>query len=73
MAIYISVVFSSFIFSILELFTSLRKEKWFKMIQFLFLVILFVLYAFNRGNTDYENYVKIFNGEMEVHKELFVI
>ena len=72
MAIYISVVFSSFIFSLLELFTSLRKEKWFKMIQFLFLVILFVLYAFNRGNTDYENYVKIFNGEMEVHDKGYI-
>lgn len=72
MVIYISVVFSSFIFSLLELFTSLRKEKFFKIIQFLFILILFILYAFNRGNTDYENYVKIFNGEMEVHDKGYI-
>ena len=66
MATYISLVFSSFIFSLLELFTTLRKEKWFKIIQFSFIVVLFILYAFNRNNIDYENYQKMFIGEMDV-------
>ena len=66
MAVYISFVLSSFIFSLFELFTDVRKERWFKLLQYLFIISLFVSYAFNRGNTDYENYIKIFNGEMEV-------
>lgn len=60
--IYLTYLSCSLFFGILEFFTSLRKKKYFKYIQLIFILSLFIFYAFNRDNGDRKNYIEIFNG-----------
>ena len=61
MFLYLIINASLLIFSLIE---TLRKKS-LKKIYLINLSILFFLFAFNRGNNDYENYVKIFNLGLE--------
>lgn len=63
MAIYLSLVFSSFLFSIIELFKNNKRNLCLKIVKKIYIFILFILFIFNRCNNDYENYLKIFTGE----------
>lgn len=69
MSIYLYLVFSTFIFTILENFTNVTKKVYFKCIQYFYVFVLFILFAFNRDNADYRNYQSIFNGTYGVVKE----
>lgn len=61
MFLYLIINASLLIFSLIE--TLMKKSL--KKIYLINLSILFFLFAFNRGNNDYENYVKIFNLGLE--------
>ena len=63
MSIYLSLVCSSFLFSLLELFTELKEKKIFKIFQNIFVLIIFSLFVLNRENNDYKGYLAFFNGE----------
>ncbi len=66
MFLYIILVFSSFFFSALELFTKEVNKDYFKIIQKIYIFIIFILFTFNRDNSDYRTYVAIFEGKSYV-------
>lgn len=69
MALYLSLILSSFFLSFLELFVKKNKKKYFKIIQKLYIFAVFLLFTFNRKNSDYNNYLKVFNGEKNIVSE----
>lgn len=62
MSVYLSLIFSSFVFSVIELFKANRKNLYLKVIKKIYIFILFILFIFNRNNNDYQIYLKIFDG-----------
>lgn len=67
MQLYLFLIFSLFIFSCLELFT--QKNEYIRTIQKIYISIVFVLLTFNRKNSDYKNYLKVFDGEKNIVSE----
>lgn len=61
MKLYLFLIFSSFIFSLIELFTNQVNKSYFKKIQKIYIVILFILFIFNRDNRDYQAYLDFFD------------
>ena len=72
MLIYLSLVLSSFIFSIFEIFKENKNNVFFKIIKKGYIFILFILFIFNRNNNDYQNYLKIFKGELQVKEKGYI-
>lgn len=72
MSIYLSLVLSSFLFSIFEIFKENKKNLFFKVIKKGYVFILFLLFIFNRDNSDYQNYLKIFKGELLVKEKGYI-
>lgn len=67
--IYLLLVLSSFFFSFLEVFISKIKRRYFKVFEKIYICVLFLLFVFNRGNSDYGNYCAIFNGNFIVKEK----
>ncbi len=72
MLIYLSLVLSSFMFSISEIFKENKNSVFFKIIKKAYIFILFLLFIFNRNNNDYQNYLKIFKGEFQVKEKGYI-
>lgn len=68
MGIYLCFLLSLFVFSILDYFTKITPIKK-KIIERIYIVFTFILFAFNRESSDYNNYTQIFNGNYGVVKE----
>lgn len=66
MSIYLSLVLSSFLFGIFEVFKENKKNLYLELIKKGYIFILFVLFILNRDNSDYQAYLDIFNGKMTV-------
>lgn len=68
MKLYFVLIIIFLFFSFIEIL--IRKDKMLKMINFILFEVLLFLFMFNRGNADYNSYVRAFNnqlheGEME--------
>lgn len=72
MLVYLSLVFSSFFFSGIELFKNNKKNLYLEPIKKGYIFILFLLFIFNRNNNDYQNYLKIFKGEFQVKEKGYI-
>ncbi|WP_416337702.1 EpsG family protein [Fusobacterium hominis] len=72
MIIYLSLLISSFFFSVLEVFTIENTKKYFQYIANTYVFVLFILFSFNRKNNDYEAYVNIFDGITTVKEKGYV-
>lgn len=68
MTVYLLMIISCFLGSILEN-TKRMNKKIIKFFQKIYICFFFILIAFNRGNSDYKNYISIFDGTYGVVKE----
>lgn len=60
MTVYIFIILSSIIFSFLEIMTSIKKNKVFKEIQYIYIFFIIWLYIKNTTRFDYLEYIRIF-------------
>lgn len=73
MIIYLSLLLTSFILSIVQVFTKERRKKYFKYIEDMYIFYIFILFVFNRNNNDYKLYTLIFNNLSYVQEKGYLL
>lgn len=69
MKLYLFLLISTFIFSLLEISSNITRYKLYQLFQKVYIFFYLFLFIFNRDNSDYNNYVNYFEGQRWIISE----